>query len=68
MALEAKALSREVAQISDTLTRRLAQRLGGQVVGKAMPIVGAVISGTISNTDFYAMARRLQKQLRSLGC
>lgn len=68
MALEAKALSREVAQISDTLTRRLAQRLGGQVVGKAMPIVGAVISGTISNADFYAMARRLQKQLRSLGC
>ena len=68
MALEAKALSREVAQISDTLTKRLAQRLGGQVVGKAMPLVGAVISGTISNADFYAMARRLQKQFKSLGC
>lgn len=68
MALEAKALSREVAQISDTLTKRLAQRLGGQVVGKAMPLIGAVISGTISNADFYAMARRLQKQFKSLGC
>lgn len=67
MALEAKALSREVAQISDTLTKRLAQRLGGQVVGKAMPLVGAVISGTISNADFYAMAKRLQKKLKSLG-
>ena len=63
-ALAAKALADEVNQISATLAKRMAQRLGGQVAGKALPLVGAVISGTISNAGFHDMAKRLHGRLK----
>lgn len=53
--------------IADALAARMTQRLGGQVAGKAVPIVGAIISGTISYGGFSDMWKRLRKQLAPLA-
>lgn len=56
-----------VASASASLGQRTATRVTGQVAGKAVPIVGAVISGRISNASFNEMAKRLHDQLKSYG-
>ena len=46
---------------------RMAKRLGGQVAGKAIPIVGGIVSGVITGSGFDEMAKRLLKQLKLHG-
>ena len=66
-ALAEQALSVQVKQISDALTMRMAKRLGGQVAGKAIPIVGGIVSGVITGSGFDEMAKRLLKELKRHG-
>ena len=66
-ALAERALSAQVNEISDALTMRMAKRLGGQVAGKAIPIVGGIVSGVITGSGFDEMARRLLKELKRHG-
>ena len=67
MALAERALSAQVMQISDALTMRMAKRLTGQVAGKAIPIVGGIVSGVITGSGFDEMARRLLRELKRHG-
>jgi hypothetical protein len=65
--LAERTLSTQVSQISDALTMRMAKRLGGQVAGKAIPIVGGIVSGVITGSGFDEMARRLLRELKRHG-
>ena len=62
-----QALADDLRRISDDLTMRMAKRLGGQVAGKAIPIVGGIVSGVITGSGFDEMAKRLLKQLKLHG-
>lgn len=62
-----QALADDLHMISDDLTIRMAKRLGGQVAGKAIPIVGGIVSGVITGSGFDEMAKRLLKQLKLHG-
>ena len=66
-ALAARAMQEEVNQISAELTRRMAKRLTGQVAGKAIPLVGGIVSGVITGSGFDEMAKRLLKELKRHG-
>ena len=66
-ALAEHALSDQVNKISEELTMRMAKRLGGQVAGKAIPIVGGIVSGVITGSGFDEMAKRLLGQLKRHG-
>ena len=66
-ALAARAMQEEVNAISSELTKRLAHRLTGQVAGKAVPIVGGIVSGFITGSGFDEMAKRLLAQLKRHG-
>lgn len=66
-ALAEHALSDQVNKISEELTMRMAKRLGGQVAGKAIPIVGGIVSGVITGSGFDEMAKRLLGQLKHHG-
>ena len=66
-ALAEHALSDQVNKISEELTMRMAKRLGGQVAGKAIPIVGGIVSGVITGSGFDDMAKRLLGQLKLHG-
>lgn len=59
--------SQAVAPLRDALSLRMAHRLTGQVVGKTIPLAGAIISGTISYGGFSDMWKRLRKVLADLG-
>ena len=54
-------------EVSDSLGARMAQRVAGQAVGKAVPIAGAVISGTMSYGGFSDMWKRLRHVLDGIG-
>lgn len=56
-----------VRVVADGLAVRMAHRMTGQVVGKSVPLAGAVISGTISYGGFSDMWKRLRKQLEAIG-
>lgn len=56
-----------VAASASVLSQRSATRVTGQVAGKAVPIIGAVISGRMTNAGFNDMANRLHRQLREYG-
>ena len=62
-----QALADDLRRISDDLTMRMAKRLGGQVAGKAIPIVGGIVSGVITGSGFDEMAKQLLKQLKLHG-
>lgn len=66
-ALAARGMQAEVNQVSEELTRRMAKRLTGQVAGKAIPVVGGVVSGFITGSGFDEMSRRLLKELKRCG-
>lgn len=66
-ALRSEAVFSSVNDISLALGKRLAHRLTGQVAGKTVPLVGMVISGTISFAGFGDMAKRLHKELKRHG-
>lgn len=66
-ALAERAFSTQVTQVSDALTKRMAKRLGGQVAGKAIPLVGGIVSGVITGSGFDEMAKRLLKELKRHG-
>ncbi len=66
-ALAARAMQEEVDAISLELTKRMARRLTGQVAGKAIPVVGGIVSGVITGSGFDEMARRLLRQLKRHG-
>ena len=66
-ALAAHGMQSEVNQISEELTRRMAKRLGGQVAGKAIPVVGGIVSGFVTGSGFDEMAKRLLKELKRHG-
>lgn len=66
-ALAARAMQVEINEISAELTRRMAKRLTGQVAGKAIPLVGGIVSGVITGSGFDEMARRLLKELKRHG-
>lgn len=59
--------SAKVESISLALGKRMAHRLTGQVAGKAVPVLGMVISGGISFAGFGDMAKRLHRQLKIHG-
>ena len=50
-------------EVGEALSARMAQRMTGQVVGKAIPLAGAVISGTIAHGGFMDMVKRLRDKL-----
>ena len=56
-----------VDDVSRTLGERMARRITGQVAGKAVPLVGAVISGGISYAGFKPMCQQLHKRLNAYG-
>lgn len=66
-ALAARAMQQDVNAISTELTRRMAKRLTGQVAGKAIPVVGGIVSGVITGSGFDEMAKRLLKELKRHG-
>lgn len=66
-ALAARAMQQDVDAISVELTRRMARRLGGQVAGKAIPVVGGIVSGVITGSGFDDMTKRLLRQLKRHG-
>lgn len=66
-ALAARAMQQEVNAISAELTKRMARRLTGQVAGKAIPVVGGIVSGVITGSGFDEMSKRLLRQLKQLG-
>lgn len=66
-ALAARSMQHEVDQISAELTKRMARRLTGQVAGKAIPLVGGIVSGVITGSGFDEMAKRLLKELKRHG-
>ena len=66
-ALAARGMQAEVNQVSEELTRRMAKRLTGQVAGKAIPVVGGIVSGFITGSGFDEMARRLLRELKRHG-
>ena len=66
-ALAARAMQDEVNQISTEFTLRMANRLTGQVAGKAIPLVGGIVSGVITGSGFDEMAKRLLRELKRHG-
>lgn len=66
-ALAARSMQREVDEISAELTKRMARRLTGQVAGKAIPLVGGIVSGFVTGSGFDEMAKRLLTQLKRHG-
>lgn len=52
--------------IAQGLEARMAQRMTGQVVGKSIPLAGAIISGTISYGGFSDMWKHLRDVLEKL--
>lgn len=66
-ALAARAMQEEVNAISAELTIRMARRLGGQVAGKAIPVVGGIVSGIVTGSGFDEMSKRLLAQLKRCG-
>ncbi|MBP3893583.1 MAG: EcsC family protein [Atopobiaceae bacterium] len=66
-ALAARAMQDEVNTISEELTRRMARRLTGQVAGKAIPVVGGIVSGFVTGSGFDEMSKRLLKELKRCG-
>lgn len=66
-ALGERAMAVEVGRISEALAKRMAKRLTGQVAGKAIPLVGGVVSGFITGSGFDEMAKHLLKQLKRHG-
>ena len=66
-ALAARAMQDEVNQISTELTMRMAKRLTGQVAGKAIPVVGGIVSGVITGSGFDEMAKRMLRELKRHG-
>lgn len=66
-ALAARAMQDEVNAISAELTKRMARRLTGQVAGKAIPVVGGIVSGVITGSGFDEMSKRLLRKLKQLG-
>jgi hypothetical protein len=65
--LAALAAEEDVEAIERRLAERMAKRVGGQVVGRSVPIAGAIISGTISFGGFSDMCHRLRGQLEAIG-
>lgn len=53
-------------QVADSLGSRMVHRVGGQAVGKAVPIAGAIIGGTLSYGGFSDMWKRLRMQLERI--
>ena len=45
----------------------MARRLGGQVAGKAIPVVGGIVSGIVTGSGFDEMSKRLLTQLKRCG-
>ena len=66
-ALAERALYGQVSKISDALTQRMAKRLTGQVAGKAIPLVGGIVSGVITGSGYDEMAKRLLRELKRQG-
>ena len=66
-ALAARAMQDEVNQISTELTMRMVKRLTGQVAGKAIPVVGGIVSGVITGSGFDEMAKRMLRELKRHG-
>lgn len=58
-----KNVVRAASEVGEALSLRMAHRMTGQVVGKAMPLAGAVISGAITHGGFADMVKRLRTKL-----
>lgn len=56
-----------VDAVTVNLEGRMAHRMTGQVVGKTIPLAGAVISGTLSYGGFSDMWKRLRDVLERIG-
>lgn len=65
--LAAVAQSDAVDGIAQGLEGRMAHRMTGQVVGKSVPLAGAVISGTISYGGFSDMWKHLRDVLEAIA-
>ena len=65
--LSALAHDEAVAEIEGRLAERMARRVSGQVVGKSIPVAGAIISLTIGYGGFSDMCGRLRRQLERIG-
>ena len=56
-----------IGEVEAHLAERMARRLSGQVVGKSIPVAGAIISLSIGYGGFSDMCGRLRKQLERIG-
>lgn len=56
-----------VEETSVVLGDRLTRRLTGQVVDKAIPVAGGIISGIVTRGDFGSMCDALHRQLKVWG-
>jgi len=55
-----------VKKVSGFLGVAMTKKLFASGVAKAVPIIGAVVSGTLTLATFYPMSKKLQKHLASL--
>ena len=68
----AKALASETVfpmlqRIAAIVGRQLSAETAGKAVGKAVPIIGGIISGSVTYSTFAPMARRLKTSLAELA-
>ena len=63
MLFQESAVQDAAREVGEALSKRMAHRMTGQVVGKAIPLAGAVISGTMAHGGFADMQRRLRTKL-----
>lgn len=64
---EAVCASDSADVVARHLEERMAHRMTGQVVGKSIPLAGAVISGTMRYGGFSDMWKRLRQKLAEIG-
>lgn len=60
----ASAVSPAVKQVLQMMDVQMAKRLAGTVAGKAVPVVGGVVSGALTYISFGPMASRLAQYLK----
>ena len=56
-----------IKKVLETLGQRLTKEAFGDVVGKAIPVIGGVISGGLTMASFAPMANKLKKHLSQLA-
>lgn len=55
-----------VKKVAGAMSMKMTKQVFARGVSKAVPVIGAVVSGSLTLATFFPMARRLQQHLRTL--